>query len=373
MDYQRKYDTVVVVYEFLVVTYLLVSFATVSGGGVRGLLFLVACLAAGYFVVRFWVNRLDRKRKKSDQEKRCRLSPLVSAIVLTFVYFVEADEYMGGGFWPDGLSTVLIFGLLIVCFGAFLYAQYYREKYLTMYVNSCISEEAVRRFEQNTCLALKKTGIVAGIFMILVMAVLISVPTTNVEQQTPPPGRSMITPKASKTTDVEEKRKRRFEQINEKEKEERSPFLEFLLYLLRRICEVVGILLAVIGIAALVYAVLRRLLAARLPARREEEPDREKVIRGNDEYIVLRPKQRSGRPEFSRDHNGRIRRYFYRFIWKRSGGVVDMSLTPWELVGEDRELSDETKEAVRAYEKARYSGRMCGDEEVLAARKGFFG
>lgn len=97
-------------------------------------------------------------------------------------------------------------------------------------------------------------------------------------------------------------------------------------------------------------------------------------MEGVDEYIPLRQTVRR-EVSFPEDANGRIRRCFYRYIWKRAGKQVDVSMTPWELAGEylpeeqEDGLTEEQRQVVILYEKARYSGKECTEEEAERVRK----
>ena len=169
---------------------------------------------------------------------------------------------------------------------------------------------------------------------------------------------------------MEERRR----EIVEETEEERSSFVQVLLFLLEKFMQILMILFLIIAVLWILYVILKRLLNFRLPEFAWSEEKEEVEIGGMDEYIPLRQAV-SREVSFPEDANGRIRRCFYRYIWKRAGKQVDVSMTPWELAGEylpeeqEDGLTEEQRQLVGIYEKARYSGKECTEDEVERVRK----
>lgn len=150
--------------------------------------------------------------------------------------------------------------------------------------------------------------------------------------------------------------------------------MELLLRILMRVMQIIIVLLFVIGVVAVLFFLLRKFFRIRLPEFSRVEKIREKHTDGIDEYISLRPAIRP-REEFPGDPNGKIRRYFTRYMKKKSGGKVDASLTPKEmaeiyLAGEGEPVTEKERVIVELYEKARYSGESCSEEEAEKVRRG---
>lgn len=372
MEPRRKYYGLVFAYQYMAAAGVSLSLVAASPGSGRGALFFVICLAVGYLAVRFRMKYTSKRERQNGREKRCHLSLLIAAIGVSVMFLVPpeyADEVSNMGF-AGGLLTAVWF---LSAFALYEYAEYYREKYLTMYENPCVSGETIRRFEQNTKRAVRKAQIVFGAAALL-LVVLVSV-LPGSEPKTAP--KRKMTPQAEQKKNPAPRVKAkpgRLREINEREEESRSFQWEMFLRVLRVVMKVVVILLALLGIILLAYFFLRRLLRVRIPKYTRISAERETVTDGIDEYIPL-PVSGRRAEGFSPDNNGRIRRYFYGYIRKRAGRRVDPSLTPYELAREytvdEGNLAAGETEAVAIYEKARYSGALCGPEEVEKARRGF--
>lgn len=368
MDYRHRYNTIVFVYEYLGILYLLVSAAVGRGDVAGGMLILILSFAVLYFVLRYKADHISKKEKKvQEKEKRCKIRHLVLIVILSYLWALP-ESMTGTGGLAGIVGTVLIYGLLVGDFCVFLYAEYYYEKYMVMYSNQCVSEETIHRFEKNTFRALKSPLTTAGIILIVLVVVAGSLWTNASVEEPAPRKRSEIQIQQTEKRDAASVRREQLRQLEEKKEESNSPFWELFVRVLTLIMQIVIIVLFVLAVLAILFFVMRKILSVRIPkfeflmGNEDEEDD------GIDEYTSLRSsaQKKSGFPE---DYNGRIRRYFYRHVRKKSGGTVEMDLTPWEMA--DRYLRDENdvmpegeKDVVRIYEKARYSGQACTAEDV---------
>lgn len=370
MNYRHRYDNIVFLFGYLSVVYLLLAGVIMTQGSVRGLVFFVICIAAAYLILRFRMKYRIKKKKEKKREKKNNALFMALILVISFVYMAPAED--SWGYQIDTLGALLLYGTLLSCFAVSLYAGYFQEKYLTMYTNPCVSEETIKRFEENTAFALRKKGIVFGGILLILLIIMSGINTTGVEYKTQRP----LPPEVSQSdsTKVEEKNER-LREIEEKEKENLSPLREFLLRLLRMLMKIIIILLAVLGIVGVVFLILKKLFSVKLPAISPVRHERRRVTSGIDEYIPLET-ERWSKAEFPADNNGKIRKCFYRYIRKRAKQEVDVSLTACELVqrygaGEDLPLDDKQKELVACYEKARYSGKKCSAQEAEQIKEYF--
>lgn len=372
MEQRQKYYGLVFAYQYMAAASVPLSLIAAFSGSGRGALFFVICLAVGYLAVRFRMKYTSKRERQSGREKRCHLSLLaaaigVSAMLLVPPEYVEPVSDMG---FVGGLLTAVWF---VSAFALYEYAEYYREKYLTMYENPCVSRETIRRFEQNTKRAVRKAQIVFGTAVLLLVVLVCVFP--GAEPQAGPKKKAAPQAEQKKIPAARSKAKPgRLREVNEKEKENRGFAWEMFLRVLRVVMRVVVILLVLLGIILLVYFLLRRRLRVRIPKYTRVSDERQTVTDGIDEYIPL-PVSGRVTEGFSPDNNGKIRRYFYGYIRKRAGRGVDPSLTPYELAREykadEGKLAAGETEAVAIYEKARYSGTPCGPEDVEKARRGF--
>lgn len=367
---QRKiYHNIVFIYKYLALIFVPLLYIVLTQGSVAGLLFYMIAIAVLYLLVRFQI-KLGRKKKEMNRDERCHGMFGAVALAAAMLFPVEAAD---GGFivWLDIVGTVLTGCGLLSIFAVYLYAGYYYEKYLTMYENPCVSEETIRRFEHNTVAALKKKAIVFA----AVLAVMYAVLSIALSGQTVSKPKKKEIPKVEQEkTDVPHAVDHVRERLNEKkEKEEEDPAWELFLLILREVLWVFVILLALLGVFLVIFFIFRRILSLR-PLPLLDAPEKEEIVtEGMDEYIPLRPVYRE-REKFPADNNGKIRRYFYHYIRKKAGSGVDISLTPFELAEAygtegSGQLSEGGRAAVSIYEKARYSGKMCGDEEAEEVRK----
>lgn len=364
MDYRHRYHVIVFVFNYLCISCFLLMIVLAGGDTLRADLAFVILMGAGYFLVSFKMTHESKK----ETEGRERLPFVRVFVVFIAGVFLSAPDVFQENQKSFGiLGGLPLFVLLLGAFGTFIYAGYFHEKYLTMYSNQCVNHETIRRFEKNTRYALKKFFLVLGVGagVLFLMATAISsadIEPTRQERQE----REQEEPVKDSTKVVNNKK--RMKQIEEQEKKQRSPFWDLFVKVITYVVQVVIVLVFVIGIVAVVFFLLRKIFGFRLPEFKRVEKVREVYSDGSDEYIPLRPNLRK-RDEFPADSNGRIRRYFARYMKKKTADKVDTSLTPWEMAGEylsgeDHELSDGDREVVEIYEKARYSGGQCSDEEA---------
>lgn len=371
---RRRYNNIVTFYYYLIVCYFIIA-CSVMGGGVGETVILCIILgAAGYFIFTYRSSHESRRERDQNKEKRCYLLPWNLVLIFSFLmpaaYADDSTEIQS----VSQIQGVILFALVLFIFSVFLYAQYFYEKYLAIYANPCVNPETIKRFEKNTLASLKRKMMAAGIVTLAVCVIGVTGMSTTVEQDPAPRERQeqkKIERKGKTKSYPMEERQR---EIVEESEEEGSSFVQILLFLLKKFMQILMILFLIIAILWILFIILRRLLNLRLPEFVRSEEKEEVEAEGMDEYIPL---QQTVRREvsFPEDANGRIRRCFYRYIWKRSGKQVDISLTPWELAGEylpeeqEDGLTEELKQLVGIYEKARYSGTDCTEEEAERARE----
>lgn len=367
---QRKiYHNIVFIYKYLALIFIPLLYIVLTQGSVAGLLFYITAIAVLYLLIRFRINP-GRKKKEMNRDERCH--GILGAVALTAATLFPVETADGGFIvWLDIVGTVLIGCGLLSIFAVYLYAGYYYEKYLTMYENPCVSEETIHRFEQNTVAALKKKALVfAAVLavMYVVLSMVLSIQTGRRPEKREIP---KVEQEKTHTPDAVDRVRERLNQRTEDEEED--PAWEMFLFILRKVLWVLVVLLALLGVFLVIFFIFRRILSLQ-PMRLLDDPKQEETFTdGMDEYIPLRPVYRE-REKFPADNNGKIRRCFYQYIRKKAGNSVDMSLTPFELAAaygteEDGQLSEGERQAVCIYEKARYSGTMCGDEEAEEVRK----
>lgn len=362
MNVRHRYQVIVFLYQYLLVMYLLLTAVIMTGGWFRSFLFFGIGMAGGYLFVRFRMKYEIKKEQNQMKERRCHLFFLAAAVFVSFVYLVQmqADH----GIQPEAACKILLSIQLFSVFAVYLYADYFHEKYLTMYANPSVSAETIRRFEKNTWRVLRKKAAVFGGIVLFLLLLASNIETTKVEQQEWQQRPQKSAEQKSSTKVVKEKKNKAKEVA---EKAQRGPFWEMFGKVLLYVMKVVMILLLVLGIVGVVFLLIRKFLSIRLPSF-EPVSREERVSGGNDEYTSLRPQNRR-RAVFPADNNGRIRKIFYRYIRKGAKEKVDVSLTARELArqygaGLETGMTDGEEILVALYEKARYSGKMCVDEEV---------
>lgn len=362
MDYRHRYQVIVFTYQYLVVMYLLLTAVVATGGWFRSLFFYATMLAVGYLVVRFRLKYYIEKEENETKEKQCHLFVAVIALIVSVLYLAQMEEYQGAGI--DTVGIILLCVQIFSVIAAYLYAGFFHEKYLTMYANPSVSEETIRRFELNTWRALRKKAIVFGGVVLFLLVLASSTPPTRVEQERTQPKPQTETRQTQPRKVVKERRERAKE-VAEQAKKERGPFWETVVKVLLFLMRVVIVVLFVLAIVGIIYLVIRKFLSIKIPAFVPVEKEKRR-LEGEDEYISLRPPTRE-KVVFPADNNGKIRKYFYLYIRKGAKGRVDVSLTPKELANQYGKR--EEKVLVALYEKARYSGKMCRDEEVEQLRE----
>lgn len=361
MDYRHRYQVIVLTYQYLVVMYLFLTAVVATGVWFRSLLFFAIALAVGYLVVRFRLKYYIEKEENETKERQCHLFVAVIALIVSFLYLAQMEEYQGEG--TDTVGIVLLCVQIFSVIASYLYAGYFHEKYLTMYANPSVSEETIRRFEQNTWRALRKKAMVFGGVVLVLLVIALNMPTAYVEQE-----RIQQKPQTETTQEtrkVVKERKERAKEVAEQAKKERGPFWEMVLKVLLFVMRVVIVVLFVLAIVGIVYLIIRKFLSVKIPAFAPVQKEKRRV-EGGDEYIPLQPRTRE-KAVFPSDNNGVIRKRFYQYIRKGAKGRVDVSLTPKELAKQYG--TREESILVTLYEKARYSGKMCRDEEVEQIRE----
>lgn len=371
---RRRYNNIVSFYYYLVVCYFIIAGSVMGGGAGETVILCIILGAAGYFIFSYRSSHESRREREQNKERRCYLLPWILVLIFTFAMLAVSAEALLEGQSVSRIQGVILFALVLFIFSVFLYAEYFYEKYLTVYANPCVSPETIKRFEKNTLASLKRKLMAAGIVTLAVCLVAIAGMSTKVESNPAPRERQeqkKIEKKGkTKSYPMEERRR----EIAEETEEERSSFVQVLLFLLEKFMQILMILFLIIAVLWILYVILKRLLNFRLPEFVWSEEKEEVEIEGMDEYIPLRQAV-SREVSFPEDANGRIRRCFYRYIWKRAGKQVDVSMTPWELAGEylpeeqEDGLTEEQRQLVGIYEKARYSGKECTEDEVERARE----
>lgn len=371
---RRRYNNIVTFYYYLVVCYFIIAGSVMSGGAGETVILCIILGAAGYFIFSYRSSHESRREREQNKEKRCYLLPWILALVFSFLMLAVSAEVSLESQSVSRIQGVILFALVLFIFSVFLYAEYFHEKYLTIYANPSVSPEMLKRFEKNTLVGLKRKLMAAGIAALTICIIAAAGMSTNVELDTDSRERQEQKKIEQKGKTKSYPMKERQREIVEETEEERSSFVQLLLFLLEKFMQILMILFLVIAVLWILYVILKGLLNFRLPEFVWKEEKEEVEIEGMDEYIPLRqaaPREVS----FPEDANGRIRRCFYRYIWKRAGKQVDVSMTPWELAGEylpeeqEDDLSEEQRQVVILYEKARYSGKECSEEEAERAMK----
>lgn len=366
MDYRHRYQIIVFLCHYLCVVCFLVIIALADGSTLQAYLIFVIAMALCYFIINFKLGHKKKRERHPDREKSTHMT--VFGAVLGMAAFFHAEDFREQKGLEFVLGELLFFVMILGITAVYLYADYFREKYLTMYANPCVNSKTIRRFEKNTGHALKRFLLFFGLGMLMLFFVVSAIQTTEVEYKYEKQEERQIREPVQKARPKKDQQK----EIQEREKEKRSPFMELLLRILMRVMQIIIVLLFVIGIVAVLFFLLRKFFRIRLPQFSRVEKIREKHTDGIDEYISLRPVLRP-REEFPGDPNGKIRRYFTRYMKKKSGGKVDASLTPKEmaqmyLAGEGEPVTEKERVIVELYEKARYSGESCSEEEAEKVR-----
>lgn len=371
---RRRYNNIVTFYYYLVVCYFIIA-GSVMGGGVGETVILCIILgAAGYFIFSYRSNHESRREREQNKERRCYLLPWVLVLILSFFMPAASAEVSLESQSVSRIQGVILFALVLFIFSVFLYAEYFHEKYLTIYANPSVSPEMLKRFEKNTLAGLKPKLMTAGIAALTIGIIAATGMSTNVELDSVPRERQEQKEIERKEKTKSYPMKARQREIVKETEEERSSFVQVLLYVLEKFMQILMLLFLIIAVLWILYIILKGLLKFRLPEFAWSEENKEVEMEGVDEYIPLRQTVRR-EVSFPEDANGRIRRCFYHYIWKRAGKQVDVSMTPWELAGEylpeeqNNGLTEEQRQVVILYEKARYSGKECTEEEAERVRK----
>ena len=129
-----------------------------------------------------------------------------------------------------------------------------------------------------------------------------------------------------------------------------------------RVVMVLLLVTFVITILMLLYFVIRKLLRMRLPRFEKVESQTVPEEAGEDVFVRLVPKKRE-QNVWGKDNNSRIRRLFVKTVRKKAKGKVSKTLSAREMAAE---YEIENPLLVSLYEKARYSGKQCSDEETTS-------
>lgn len=374
MNHRQRYYVIIYIYNYLVVSLFIIASLLAGQGIAEAGLAFVLLMAGCYFSSNFWGKHEIKRQKDSRQEKQCHLAFFVLELVYIFVFTAGANDW-----FENTLSAIfgvlLLFIMILGIFVTYIYADYYHEKYLTMYENPCVTEETIQRFQKNTFLALKKslmiTAIVAGLVVLFVCEAL----ATRVEYGEPIAKSPEVSQEErEEKEEIARSKKESLRQIDNQIQEEQTPFWKMLMQLLMRVMKVIIILLAIIGVIVSIYFIFRKLFSLNVPELHSVEGKDEDEADGMDEYISLRPRVSGKKYDFPSDNNGRIRKYFTNYMKKKAKNQIDMSLTAKELATEylakeSGFVSDGDKTVVKIYEKARYSGGECSSGEVDLVRR----
>lgn len=371
---RRRYNNIVTFYYYLIVCYFIIAGSVMGGVAGETVILCIILGAAGYFIFSYRSSHESRREREQNKERRCYLLPWILVLILSFFMPAASAEVSLESQSVSRIQGVILFALVLFIFSVLLYAEYFHEKYLTIYANPSVSPEMLKRFEKNTLAGLKRKLMTAGIAALAIGIMAAAGMSTNVELDSVPRERQEQKEIERKEKTKSYPMKARQREIVKETEEERSSFVQVLLFVLEKFMQILMLLFLVIAVLWILYIILKGLLKFRLPEFAWSEENKEVEMEGMDEYIPLRQTVRR-EVSFPEDANGRIRRCFYRYIWKRAGKQVDVSMTPWELAGEylpeeqNNGLTEEQRQVVILYEKARYSGKECTEEEAERVRK----
>ena len=342
MDKKHLYNVLVFLYYYLIAAYVAVYYSCASGGTKKGLIMFGICALLGIIWIAYKWKHKSVKEEAQKNEKTCHSIVLVAAMAFTIAMEVVMPENEWYIERNTMVSWILWFGLLLLAFIIKLYADYFNQKYLLLYANQAASRQMIGRFEKNVKQALRKKLLAFGIFLIVMFTIGVSI------QEVP-----------SEETKVEQKEQKP-PQPSQK-KEENKLKLVLLQFLLRA---VTVLLLVIFVIAALLvlYLVIRKLLGTRLPRFEKVEKQTVPEEVGVDVFERLVPKKRE-QTAWGKDNNSRIRRVFVKTVRKKAKGKVSKMLSAREMA---EEYEIENPLLISLYEKARYSGKQCSDEETTS-------
>lgn len=358
MDKKHLYNVLVFLYYYLIAAYVAVYYSCASGGTKKGLIMFGICALLGIIWIAYKWKHKSVKEEAQKNEKTCHSIVLVAAMAFTIAMEVVMPENEWYIERNTMVSWILWFGLLLLAFIIKLYADYFNQKYLLLYANQAASRQMIGRFEKNVKQALRKKLLAFGIFLIVMFTIGVSiqeVPSeeTKVEQKEQKT--------QGKTQKIRIKANRKKPPQPSQKKEENKLKLLLLQFLLRA---VTVLLLVIFVIAALLvlYLVIRKLLGTRLPRFEKVEKQTVPEEVGVDVFECLVPKKRE-QTAWGKDNNSRIRRVFVKTVRKKAKGKVSKMLSAREMA---EEYEIENPLLISLYEKARYSGKQCSDEETTS-------
>ncbi len=364
-QYQHKYHILLFTCQYLGVAYIIDVMALLTGGEAQCLLSFVLTLAAGYFIINF---KYHHKKKKDDgtvKEKQAHMGWFVVGLVLSGYLFLMISIEESAAIGAAGI--VVIDTMIAATFAVYYYAEYYHQKYLTMYSNPCVNRETIARFEENTKKRLRRPVTIVAIFFVLTIGMTAIMSSVSWDV---PAGQER-----EESEEEKEEKNRTFQAGNREHKkmpeikeEDKNPIWRQIAQIITKVLMVLVAALLVAGILLLLFFLFRKIFSVKIPhyesVKKEEEKRRESV----EEYTSLQPQVRRGKERFSPDANGQIRRSFYHIVRKQTKDKgVESSMTPREIA--TAHLTIQQQEIVPLYEKARYSGDMCTESEAQKARR----
>ena len=358
MDKKHLYNVLVFLYYYLIAAYVAVYYSCASGGTKKGLIMFGICALLGIIWIAYKWKHKSVKEEAQKNEKTCHSIVLVAAMAFTIAMEIVMPENEWYIERNTMVSWILWFGLLLLAFIVKLYADYFNQKYLLLYANQAASRQMIGRFEKNVKQALRKKLLAFGIFLIVMFTIGVSiqeVPSeeTKVEQK------EQKTQGKAKKVRIKEKKTELPKQL---EKKEQNKLKILLLQFFLRVVTVLLLVIFVIAVLLVLYLVIRKLLRIRLPRFEKVESQTVPEEVGVDVFERLVPKKRE-QNVWGKDNNSRIRRLFVKTVRKKAKGKVSKTLSAREMAAE---YEIENPLLVSLYEKARYSGKQCSDEETTS-------
>ena len=183
---RRRYNHIVTFYYYMIICYFIIAGSMMGGGLGETVIICIILGAAGYFYFSYRSSHENRREREQNKEKRCYLLPWIFVLIFSFLMpYAAADgtlEFQSIS-WIQG---VLLFALVLFIFSVYLYAEFYHEKYLTMYTNQCVGSETIKRFEKNTAASLKRKTLAAGIAALTICIIAAAGMSTDVELESVP-------------------------------------------------------------------------------------------------------------------------------------------------------------------------------------------
>lgn len=359
MDKKHLYNVLVFLYYYLVAAYVAVYYSCASGGVKKGLVMFGICIVLGCVWIAYKWKHKSEKEEVQKSEKSCHSIVLVAAMAFTIameVVMPENDWYIERN---TMVSWALWFGLLVLAFAEKMYTDYFYQKYLLLYANQDASPQMIHRFEHNVKKALRKKLFAFGIFLVLMFTVGVSMQQLPSEVTETKKDVSQPKQKAGKTKIKQKKKKA---PAVPEEKKEQNTLKELLLQFLFRAVTVLMLVIFLIAILLIAYFVIRKLLGTHLPRFEKVEAQAVPEEDGEDVFVRLKPKKRE-QNVWGKDNNSRIRRVFVKNVRKKAKGKVSKTLSAREMA---KEYEIENPLLISLYEKARYSGKQCSDEETTS-------